>query len=74
MEKPVWGRVLGKLVEEIEYGNFGDEVTRYQGRAGEECETALHEVWTVIREELRPACRMSSNGRRSEAVNMWEKR
>ena len=48
VEKAVWARVLSGLAEEIFYGNFKDEVARYQGRAGEGYGAALHDVWSVM--------------------------
>lgn len=35
VDKAVWVRVVSELVEEIDYGNFKDEVARYQGRAAQ---------------------------------------
>ncbi|HYC53717.1 MAG TPA: hypothetical protein VEL28_02095 [Candidatus Binatia bacterium] len=48
VEKAVWTRVLSELAEDLDYGNFKDEVARYQGRAGAEYEDALHDVWMVM--------------------------
>ena len=46
--KPVWTKVLSRLAEETDYGNFKSEVARHQGRAGVAYERSLHDVWSVM--------------------------
>ena len=49
IEKRVWSLVLSQLADETDYDNFKSEVARHQGRAGAAYESALHEVWSVMR-------------------------
>lgn len=46
--KPSWVRVMAALADEIDYGNFKDEVARHQGADGAAYEKALHEAWSVM--------------------------
>ncbi len=48
VEKTVWSQVLVALNEEMDYDNFKSEVARFQGRAGQSYERALHDVWEVM--------------------------
>jgi len=46
--KPIWSQVLLALSEELDYDNFKDEATRFQGKSGASYERALHETWEVM--------------------------
>ena len=47
--KTTWAQVLAALAEETDYDNFKSEVAEYLGSPGAKYESALHEVWDVMR-------------------------
>ena len=48
VDKSAWSQVLAALSDDLDYDNFKSEVARFQGRAGDAYESALHQVWGTM--------------------------
>jgi hypothetical protein len=46
--KKVWVKVIGQLAEEQEWSNFKNETADFQGDAGSDYTSALHDTWSVM--------------------------
>lgn len=57
VDKPTWAKVIAGLTDEIDYGNFKDEVKQHQGFSGKDYLDSLHDVWSVMNDLQKQSTR-----------------